>query len=492
MSLLPLQIPPGVYANGTDVDATGRWHDASLVRWHEGSLRPVGGWADRIVGAFTAPARGMHAWQDNTGDRWLAAGTADKLYVVSASNVVSDISPVALVAGDIDAVVNTGYGYGFYGLGAYGTERPDVGNFGEATSWSLDNFGEFLVAANPADGRLFQWNLAAASPATVIAGAPINNAGLVVTEERFLFALGAGGNPRLVQWADRETLTDWTPAATNEAGDIELQTSGQIMCGVRTRGATLILTDTDAHVASYLGPPFVYGFNRIGTSCGAISRKALVAVDAGAFWMGQRGFYRQNGQSVDQLPCDVYDRVFGDLNRSQASKCWAVANSQFSEIWFFYPSGASNDCDRYASFNYQQGTWSIGALSRSSGVERGVFRFPLWASLDGTVYEHEKGLSHDGSSVFAETGPVSLGAGDQVMCVTSLIPDELTRGDVTMTFKTRFHPNDVERSYGPYTMDTPSSVRFTGRQVRMRIESARLADWHVGVPRLEVTPGGRR
>jgi hypothetical protein len=326
----------------------------------------------------------------------------------------------------------------------------------------------------------------------VVANAPTANLSLVVTEERFLFALGAGGNPRLVRWADRETLTDWTASATNEAGDIELQTSGQIMCGIRTRGATLILTDTDAHVANYIGPPFVYGFERIGTSCGAISRKAMVAVDDGAFWMGQRGFYRQNGQSVEQLPCDVFDRVYGDLNRSQASKCWAVANAQYNEIWFFYPSGVSSDCDRYATFNYRDNTWAIGAISRTSGVERGVFRFPLWAATGGTVYEHEKGLNYDGATIYAESGPVSLGAGDQVMCATSLIPDELTRGDVTMTFTTRFHPNGESRSYGPYGMNTPTDVRFTGRQVRMRVEGARLADWRVGTPRLEVTPGGRR
>ena len=118
---------------------------------------------------------------------------------------------------------------------------------------------------------------------------------MLVTEERFVFALGAGGNPRKVQWSDREANTVWTPSATNEAGDMELQTTGRIMCGTPMRGRTLILTDNDAHVATYSGPPFVYGFERVGTACGISSRKALVSIDEGAFWMGHRGFFTFDG-----------------------------------------------------------------------------------------------------------------------------------------------------------------------------------------------------
>ena len=78
------------------------------------------------------------------------------------------------------------------------------------------------------------------------------------------------------------------------------------------------------------------------------------------------------------------------------------------------------------------------------------------------------------------------------MNVTDLIPDERTQGDVTVTFKTRFYPNDTERSYGPYNMANPTSVRFTGRQVRVRIEGANLTDWRAGINRLEVKQGGKR
>jgi hypothetical protein len=121
-----------------------------------------------------------------------------------------------------------------------------------------------------------------------------------------------------------------------------------------------------------------------------------------------------------------------------------------------------------------------------------VFKYPLWVDSLGNLWEQEVGLNYDGASIFAESGPISLGVGDQVMSATSMIPDEGTQGDVTATFKTRFHPNDTERSYGPFSMANPTDVRFTGRQVRLRVDGAKLANWRVGTMRLDVTPGGKR
>lgn len=491
MPLIPLQIPPGVYRNGTDFQSSDRWRDANLVRWVENTMRPVGGWESRASLGTTAP-RGSLAWQDIQSDRWFAAGFHDALVVSTGSNVTTDISPADLTSGTVDAAINTGFGGDFYGLGFYGTERADSGNYAEATTWSLDNFGEYLVACSTADGRLLEWQLSTGADAAAIANAPTDNLGLFVTEERFLFALGAGGNPRLVQWCDREDNTLWTAAATNEAGDLELQTSGQIMQGVRTRGQSLIITDIDAHSVTYIGGQFVYSFQRVGSSCGAVSRKAAVAVDEGVFWIGQRGFFAYAGGAVQDIPCDVADYVFNDINSAQSSKVWGVSNQQYNEIWWFYPSGGSNEIDRYVIYNYKEGHWSIGQMSRTTGVDRGVFRRPIWFKTDGDAYNHDTGLNYEGADVFAESGPISLGAGDNVMSATMLIPDENTQGDVSATFKTRFHPNDDERSYGPYTMANPTSVRFTGRQVRMRVQGERLAGWRVGVMRLEAAPGGRR
>ena len=114
------------------------------------------------------------------------------------------------------------------------------------------------------------------------------------------------------------------------------------------------------------------------------------------------------------------------------------------------------------------------------------------ADADGDLIDHEIGVNYDGASVYAESGPISIGNGDQIMAVRNLIPDELSQGEVSVTFKTRFHPNDVERSYGPYSMSNPTSVRFQGRQVRMRVEGEQLANWRAGVMRVDaVARGGR-
>lgn len=492
MALIPLDVPAGFYRNGTDLDASGRWRDGSLVRWRDGSLRPIGGWQERKTSFSTNPIRGMHSWEANDGTAWLSGGSHSELKAMTGSNTVYDIAPTDLAIGRADAEIETGYGYGFYNTGYYGQPRPDYGNFSEATTWSLDNWGEYLVACHTEDGRLLEWQLGIGVKAAAVANAPTNNSGIIVTEERFIFALGAGGNPRKVQWCDREDNTTWTPAATNEAGDIELQTSGQIMTAIRTKGQTLILTDVDAHTARYSGPPYVYGFERVGTSCGVISRKAVADVDVGVFWMGQRGFYLFDGNSVNELPCEVHDYVFGDMNPAQQSKIWSLNNGQFGEVWWFYPSANSTEIDRYVVFDYKEQHWLIGNLSRTSGVQRGVFKYPFMTNTDVDLLEHEVGYNMDGSSIFAETGPISIGTGENIMSVTKLIPDELTQGDVSLTFKTRFHPNDIESSHGPFDPSNPTSVRFTGRQMRMRVTGDQIGAWRVGTMRVDAKPMGRR
>jgi len=435
----------------------------------------------------------MLTWKDNSNSRYIAGGSYSSLYAWNQGGVRYDITPAGFTAGRESASAFTGYGAASYGYETYGTERLDNQTILPATTWSLDNWGEYLVGCTRDDGKVYEWQLNSGTPAAVVANAPTGNIALMVSEERFLFCLGAGGNPRLVQWSDKEDNTTWTPSATNEAGDLELQTAGEIMCGTRVRGQSLILTNIDAHVASYQGPPYVYGIERVGTSCGIISQKAVATTDLGAMWMGRRAFFSYAGGSVSKVQSDVSDYVFSDINVSQQSKAFAVTNSRYGEIWWFYPSGASNECDRYVVYNFVEQTWSIGSLARTSGVDHGAFRHPIWADADDNkIYEHEVGLSYGSLSPFAESGPIMIGTGDQIASVVEMIPDERTAGDVTATFKTRFYPNDVEREYGPYPMSAPTSLRFTGRQLRIRVEGERLSDWRVGINRLDIVAGGRR
>lgn len=491
--ILTLDIPPGVWRNGTDLQGAGRWRDANLVRWTQGALQPIGGWRAFGDSAMNAAPRGSHLWVTNSGDLWVATGTYNKLYVVSSGGDVSDVTPTGLTAGRESAEVNTGYGGGLYGRGTYGTPRAETGVFQPATTWTMDNWGQNLIACSPDDGEIYEWTLSTASAAAAVSNAPTGCKAIVVTEERFLFALGAGGDARKVQWCDRENNTSWTPSATNEAGDFTLQTNGSVIAGRRLRGQTLILTTTDAHVANFIGAPLVYGFEQVGQACGLVSPAGVAVLDGRAYWMSRESFFAYDGGSVQQLPCDVGDYVFANINRTQASKAHAVTNSHHGEVWWFFPSSASNEVDSYVVYDVLERTWTVGSLDRTSGVDGGVSRLPVWWASDGQGYQHEvQTFDYDGASPFAETGPINLGDGGTTFTVNELLPDELTQGDARVRFKTRNYPNAAETEHGPYTLTPPTSVRLTGRQVRMRVEGEESADWRVGVMRLRARQRGRR
>jgi hypothetical protein len=490
---VPLKVPAGVFANGTDLQSEGRWRSANLVRWYEGVMRPVGGWRKRFATALTGSARGAMVWVDNDGARYLSVGTHSKLYALPAGLTPTDITPAGYSVGRPSAISNSGYGTGTYGASTYGTPRVSTINTGmfPATTWKLENWGEDLIACANTDGKIYTWTPGTVGPATVLANAPIDNRSVVVSAERFLFALGAGGDARRVQWSDQENNTLWAIAPTNQAGSFALQTQGAIVNGRRVSAGVLILTDADAHLATYAGPPFIYRFDRVGMGCGLIGPNAIASAESMAIWMGKSGFWLFDGYARS-LPSDVSDLVYSDINLDQASKIFAVHNDSFGEMWFFYPSAASAENDRYVIFNYRENHWSTGELTRTCGADVGIFDFPIMIDASGYVYDHDVGFDYSGAQPYAQTGPVQFGAGDRVMVARQLVPDERTQGDVEIEFVTNQYPNAPTSTYGPYQMSAPTDVRFTARQVRMRVQSNRNTDWRVGVVRLEAVPGGGR
>lgn len=490
---LPLDIPPGFARGGTDLQSSGRWRDGSLIRWRNGILQPVGGWEEKASSTAAGTVRGALAWQDNSADRWLALGSPAALEVMGADGTLYDITPSGLTGGITDAAYNTGYGGGIYGAGLYGTPRPEGATLSEATTWSLDTWGEYLIACSIADGVIYEWQLNTGVDAAAVANAPTGCSSAFVTEERFLVALAPDGDVRRIEWSDRENNTVWTPAVTNEAGGFTLSTGGKIMQGLRTRGQSLILTDIDAHAMTFVGSPYVYGFERVGMSCGAVSRLAAAAVAAGVMWMGQKGFFLYAGGSVQPVPCEVGDYVFRNINQQQISKVVAVPNAANQEIWWFYPSSGSTECDSYVALNFVEGHWLIGMLPRTAGADAGVFRDPIWVAPNGTVYAQETGSAiGTASAAYVESGPFALGNGDQFIHANSLIPDELSQGNVVVTFKSRYYPNADEIESGPYSMAAPTDVRFGGRQVRILVEGAQMSAWRWGIPRLDVVAGEGR
>jgi hypothetical protein len=442
---------------------------------------------------MTGVSRGMLTWRTNSDERYIAAGTPTKLYAMSEGGVLKDITPTTFTSGITDATLKTGYGYGTYGSSAYGVARPDLGAIIPATTWSMDSWGEYLVACSSADGQLLEWQLGFTTPtkAVAITNAPTGCEAVMTTAERFVFGLGASGNPRKVSWCDQENNTVWTPSATNQAGDFEINSVGSIKCGKRVRGINLIFTDVDVHVATYIGLPYVYSFEKAGSGCGVISSQAVAAIDTAAIWMSKSGFWVYDGY-VKPLVSDVGDYIFQNINYNQSSKVYAVHNSKYGEIIWFYPSSASNENDSYVVYNYREGHWAIGSLARTAGTDRGVFTNPLMISSDGYIYEHEVGFTYDGSTPYAESGPYEIGNGDNIMSVRRVIPDEQTLGEVVVSFKTRMYPMATETTYGPYSAAQPTDVRFAARQVKVRYTGDVLDDWRVGVNRFDVVAMGKR
>lgn len=525
-TLVPIKLPPGLYRNGTRYEAQGRWYDANLVRFTEGTIQPVGGWRTAIdsngdpLDALTGVPRAMHAWRASDGSIRVGIGSNSHAYAF-IEGALTDITPASgFTVGDADSGTTSGN----YGDGTYGNNLYGVGSLAEAIDeagvWQLDNFGDYLVGVMTDDGKLWVWDGNTSNNFVVAdATAPEDNRAVVVTPERFLVALGADGNPRKVQWADQESYTVWTPSVSNTAGDFELATNGRLMCGRRGRGTTLLWTDADLWSMTFIGGELIYSFDRLGDACGVIGPNAVAVVDGRAFWMGKDSFFAFDG-FVQPVPCDVRDYVFEDFNSTQSIKVCAVSFSQFGEVWWFYPSAGSSENDRYVVYNYREGHWTFGQLARTAGVDRGALPNPMLASPTGVLIEHEvleerpsltdlAELVADGTwfadgtqyadgeiaaaeTPFLESGPFELDDGNRVVRVQRIIPDEKTLGDVRVTFYAAMYPTAAETAKGPYSLENPTSVRFTARQVRMRLEQVSENSWRVGTIRLGVIPGGRR
>lgn len=487
---IELKFPPGIYRAGTALESKGRYYDANLVRWPDGWLAPVRGWRVRSdAAALTGKARAMIAWRDNDGERRAAIGTHSKLYAQANDGDVTDITPVGFTAGLADAEVLIGYGYGAYGAGAYGTPRPDTGVPVPATVWTLDTWGEYLVGCSNADGKLYEWQLDIGTPAAVIANAPEDCQALVTTDERILFALAAGDNARKVQWSDQEDNTAWTPSITNQAGDFELKTAGQLMAGKTLKTGTLLLTSIDAWMATYVGYPLVYGFERVGVGCGLIAPQAVVQIDdVQACWMARDGFWIFNGYA-QTINCDVWDYVYSNLNVAQMSKVSAVHQSGFGEVWWFYPSSASNEIDSYVVWCYRNKTWNYGSLVRLCGIDRGVFSYPMMVGSDGLIYEHEVGNNYDGATPYAKTGPIELSPGDFMMEVSRYVPDDKTLGNSTLTLDGQVWSNSAITTVGPITVSSPTDFLFQTRLLSLTYTFIGGPGDRIGIPKIAVTQG---
>jgi hypothetical protein len=313
----------------------------------------------------------------------------------------------------------------------------------------------------------------------------------------------------------------WSAQATNTAGDLRIGTGSEIITAVETRQQILVFTDKSLHAMQYLGPPFTFGISMLSENITIASPLAAIAVDDMVMWMGEQEFYIYSGQ-VQKLPCSVRSYVFNDFNQDQAEKVTAAVNSSYSEIWWFYPSATvtnglmNQNIDKYVVYNYQEKVWYYGNLARSAWIDRGIGQYPIAAALDGYLYYHEFG-NDDGSvnppagiNSYIESSQMSMGAGDNFVLLSKLIPDVTFDGssspspNVDFTFQTRRFPgsaydqttvSDIIRSSTvPVEQYTDQvRLRMRGRSFALKIQSDNTGvEWRLGTPRVELRPDGRR
>ena len=497
----------------------GRWFDVNNIRFRGGLLQPIGGNAAQPGTAVSDLPRDVITWHDNARVRWAAFGTDSKLYAYRYDlQELYDITPAGVGPLDPPGAL-VGFGLGDYSADTYGTARDpaDIGVEDIAATmgdrWSLDTFGEDLMIVPTQDGHLFRWSPTTPATLPVLnANAPGLNRGVIVTDQRHVVLLAAGGDPRNIAWSDQENPNVWIPDVTNLAGSKLLQTQSYAMCAHKIGTGILIFTGADVHIMSYVGAPYAYGIVQLAAGCGPISPRAVVGVGSLVAWPGVQNFWAYQG-NVQPLKCDVLDWFASLVNRQMVGRVFGSPNPSFSELWWDWPDEGALECNRYVMLNYNDPgmPWSIGTRTRTAAEPAGTMDYPVLGGplgTGGSLFLHEYGWLDNGApraaagEVYAESGSIVLGEGDKRFHVKQLVFDAATTGGsssappIGYQFFVREQPYDDagEHATGLYTVIHGGlmDMRFSGRSVRMRMEALVDDTFAVGRPRLEIRPGGRR
>jgi len=412
--------------------------------------------------------------------------------------------------------------------------------------WTLDNFGNKLIATI-VDGSSFEWNAnatgATSTRATVISGCPTaTTQTLVSTPDRHLVAFGtettigttSTQDDMYIRWSDQESLTSWAPTATNTAGTQRLADGTRIVGAIRGRDAIYIWTDTSLFIMRFVGAPFTFSFQQVGTNCGLIGKNAAVEVDGSAYWMSENGFFRYTGR-LESLPCLVEDYVYDDINTVPKNHIYAGLNNLFGEVTWFYPGSGSASNNRSVTYNYmdsspQRAVWTTSSLARSAWSDSHIFGKPHATEYDSdstsdstvgntdgctTYYEHETGNNQikagTATAITAniQSGDFDLGvqgnlqgdtnAGEVMMKIRRVLPDFLTQtGTTRVTLNLKNYPTDSEASssLGPFDITASTDkidTRARARAIALKVSNTGLAQhWKVGTFRLDIQPDGRR
>jgi|5_EtaG_2_1085323.scaffolds.fasta_scaffold03476_6 hypothetical protein len=457
-------------------------------------------------------------------------------YTVTHTSTASGSTSGGGGSGNANYQIRTGpststYGYGWgtlsWNTSTWNTARSSSSVVVDARNWSLDNFGEDLIAT-VLNGGTFIWDTSGgtSSRATTLSNAPTaSRFSLVSTDTRHLLIFGTEttiGNSDtqddlLFRFSDREDATDYTPVSTNEAGSLRISDGSRIVGAVKSSGQILVWTDTSMHGIQFVGTPFTFGLRQLGANCGLIAQHAAVEINGRSYWMSDNSFYMYDGV-VKKMPCSVQDYVFDDLSYTNKADIACGINTAFNEIIWYYPSANASQIDRAVAYNYLENTWYTTSLARTTWLGAYVYELPIATEYDTSitannstilgltagasyVYEHESGNNQaDGTAIsaFLTSGSVEIADGDELMSVSKLVPDfDNLTNTMTATLTLEQYPQsaDTVTTTGSISNTTEKiDVRGRGRAVKIKYQTSTVNDtaWRLGSTKLQLRSDGRR
>lgn len=424
----------------------------------------------------------------------------------------------------IDYLLPTGYAsntpVGGFGIGGYGS-----GTYGAASGstvimplrqWFLDNWGENLIG-NPTNGTLYEWVPLSGNPATAVSGAPsIMTASFVSMPEQIVIALGAevGGaqDPNLIRWCSAGDNTDWIASSTNQAGSYRIPTGSRIVGGRLIEQGALIWTDVDVWLMQYTGLPFVFSFTKLGAGNNELmAERAHGSLGQATYFVSDANICQVVGGSIQVMQCDVWDKMFRNLNTNQLGKVHLATNELFREITVWYPSAESDVVDSYIKYNQVENTWDYGtqngydaSIARTAWVDVSPMGKPIGADVNGYLQQHEIGNNADGLPMLESitSGYFDLdinGQGTHYVYVDRLLPDFVWGSDtdsLNLYVYATNYSGEEPTIYGPFLV-TPTTkyviLRIRGRQIAIQISGVGVNTfWRLGANRYQHAPAGRR
>jgi hypothetical protein len=406
-----------------------------------------------------------------------------------------------------------GFGSGGFGSGGFGTGVATTGATGTpitAVDWTLDNWGEILLAC-PKDGPIYAWSPDNGyNTAQVVSQAPFFNGGIFVSMPqqilvawRSVQSTGTQDNLR-VRWSDQGDYTNWTVSNQTTAGSFQIPTGSLIVGGMQVANQGVIWTDVDCWVMQYVGGTVVFSFNRVASGCGLIGAHAAGTLSGDVYWMGTNNFFKMGDTGVDPMPCPVWDFVFQNMNTSYVSKVQCATNAAFNEVsWFFPSTNSTGENDSYVKFNIREGEWDYGTMTRTAWCDVSLLGNPIAADTLGNLYQHEMGNVTVGvTNPSFQTGWFTIADGDQIPFVDFLWPDfkfgtysGSANANMTVTFYSADYPDGPITTYGPYTVTSATQYltpRIRGRLVSVKVQGDGQSFWRLGRIRFRFAQSGKR